>query len=181
MRLWELSFCILSNGSLTNAFSPSYFILQGYWVRVWGPPVALEDLTDEYLQSYVDQNGGFKTYSAMQAYKLTNHPVGIFLNYDSMINNNIDSAIDYVASGVPPEDTTVIEQPWYAKDIDTGLGVLIPDPNAMFHRKFYGTSREGYHGISMDFTMFRPDLDQYFILKYVSFCFMETFHRVSSF
>ena len=94
MRLWELSFCILSNGSLTNAFSPSYFILQGYWVRVWGPPVALEDLTDEYLQSYVDQNGGFKTYSAMQAYKLTNHPVGIFLNYDSMINNNTDSAID---------------------------------------------------------------------------------------
>lgn len=94
--------------------------------------------------------------------------VGIFLNYDSFINNNFDNAIDYLASGVPPEDTTLIEQPWYAKDIDTGLGVLIPDVNALFHRKFYGTSREGYHGISMDFTMFRPDLDQYFILKYVS-------------
>ena len=171
-------------------------------MRIWGPPVALEDLTDEYLQSYVNQDGGYRTYAAMQAYKLTNHPVssgylelnlvprghiivipaaftsyqcfppfqqvGIFLNYDSFINNNIDNAIDYVASGVPPEDTTLIEQPWYAKDIDTGLGVLIPDVNAMFHRKFYGTSREGYHGISMDFTMFRPDLDQYFILKYVS-------------
>jgi len=68
----------------------------GYTILVKDTPVAVSDIRGDFLREHVPQNGccGEKEFIKLHAYTLTNHPIVVHLDLDTMILQPMDELFD---------------------------------------------------------------------------------------
>eukprot|EP00546_Thalassionema_frauenfeldii_P020972 CAMPEP_0178903840 /NCGR_PEP_ID=MMETSP0786-20121207/5373_1 /TAXON_ID=186022 /ORGANISM="Thalassionema frauenfeldii, Strain CCMP 1798" /LENGTH=1220 /DNA_ID=CAMNT_0020575241 /DNA_START=105 /DNA_END=3767 /DNA_ORIENTATION=+ len=99
----ESTFYAIVHPSAVSCLAPSgnenydrVKILQelGYWVIIWAEPVSLSELpSNSYVRDNINNEDGIRDMLKIHAYDLTNHPVAVLMNFDSIFLNPIDDII----------------------------------------------------------------------------------------
>lgn len=134
----------------------------GYEILIKSDPVPLDQIEGKFLREKVPTNGccGEKEFVKLHAYTLTQHPVIVHLDLDTLILKPMDKLYNVMING-PPKDGS-----------NGGIDVAFDDPlvsnvsysqiNAFFTRDYNMAHAGQKHvGVQGGFLVLRPSLDVY--------------------
>lgn len=133
----------------------------GYTILVRKEPVAVKDIEGEFLRERVEKNGccGAKEFIKLHAYTITDHPIVVHLDLDTLILKPLDDVFDAMLY----DETTEIGHK-ARKSLPVFLTNIVPKaPNAFFTRDYNmhqgkTTSKALVQG---GFLVLRPSLETY--------------------
>jgi len=131
----------------------------GYELVERETPVAVKDIQGEYLKSKIHKNGccGEKELVKLEAYTLTQHPIIVHMDLDTLVLNPLDYLFDWMlADDSSSYDVSDVPIMW--KDEPSPKKV-----NAMFTRDYNmgGGRKKKNRSVQGGFLILRPDLDVY--------------------
>mmetsp|Transcript_56793 Transcript_56793/g.63614 ORF Transcript_56793/g.63614 Transcript_56793/m.63614 type:complete len:507 (+) Transcript_56793:119-1639(+) len=129
----------------------------GYELVKRETPVAVKDIQGEYLKSKIKKNGccGEKELVKLEAYTLTQHPIIVHMDLDTLVLKPLDHLFDWMlADDASTYDITDVPAMWPDKDKPKKV-------NAMFTRDYNMGHGKKNRSIQGGFLVLRPDLNVY--------------------
>jgi len=132
----------------------------GYTLVERETPVAVKDIEGEYLRSKIEKNGccGEKELVKLEAYTLTQHPVVVHLDLDTLILQPLDGLFDWMIAGDQARsfDSSDITLQWPEDDVPQKI-------NAFFTRDYNmgGAKKKRLKPVQGGFLVLRPDMKVY--------------------
>jgi len=129
----------------------------GYELIERNTPVAVKDIQGGYLKSKIHQNGccGEKELVKLEAYTLTQHPIVVHMDLDTLVMKPLDNLFDWMLSKTD-DGTSEVPVMWTDE----------PKPkrvNAMFTRDYNmgGKKKKQNRSVQGGFLVLRPDQNVY--------------------
>eukprot|EP00536_Pseudo-nitzschia_multiseries_P000868 jgi/Psemu1/250005/estExt_Genewise1Plus.C_110057 len=131
----------------------------GYELVERETPVAVKDIQGDYLRSKIEKNGccGEKELVKLEAYTLTQHPVVVHLDLDTLVLQPMDSLFDWMMAGDKARDfdASGIELQWPEAEVPETI-------NAIFTRDFNMCGpKKKVKPVQGGFLVLRPSMDVY--------------------
>mmetsp|Transcript_7894 Transcript_7894/g.23251 ORF Transcript_7894/g.23251 Transcript_7894/m.23251 type:complete len:519 (+) Transcript_7894:142-1698(+) len=131
----------------------------GYTLVERETPVAVKDIQGDFLRSKIEKNGccGEKELVKLEAYTLTDHPIVVHLDLDTLVLQPMDSLFDWMMVGNKARDfdASGIELQWPEAEIPETI-------NAIFTRDFnMCRPQKKIKPVQGGFLVLRPSMDVY--------------------
>lgn len=132
----------------------------GYILVERETPVAVKDIQGEFLRSKIENNGccGEKELVKLEAYTLTQHPVVVHLDLDTLILQPLDGLFDWMLAGDQAKsfDASDVALQFPQDEIPQKI-------NAFFTRDFNmgGAKKKRLKPVQGGFLVLRPDMNVY--------------------